>query len=96
MNPPDEEILYRREQDSMGTLEVPVAAYYGSQTQRAVDNFFSSGLKPPAAWIHALALIKYFAAQTNQQLGLLDAKPADAIVTAAREAMAGRWANNRL
>ncbi len=75
----------------MGTVKVPLTAYYGSQTQRAADNFFNSGLKPPAAWIHALALIKSCAARTNEQLGLLDAKLADAIITAAREVLAGRW-----
>ncbi len=91
MNPSDQERRYRQEQDSMGTVSVPIGAYYGSQTQRAADNFFNSGLKPPAAWIHALALIKYCAAHANEQLGLLDPKLADAIITAAREAMTGRW-----
>ncbi len=74
----------------MGTVRVPEDAYFGSQTQRAADNFFDSGLKPPAAWIHALALIKYYAAQINRELGVLAPEPADAIVVAAREVMAGR------
>jgi fumarate hydratase, class II len=91
MNPSEEEHAYRREEDSMGAVMVPARAHYGSQTQRAADNFFDSGLKPPVAWIHALASIKYFAAQTNEQLGLLDAERADAILTAAREVMEGRW-----
>jgi fumarate hydratase class II len=91
MNPSDQQRLYRQEQDSMGTVKVPMGAYYGSQTQRAVENFFNSGLKPPLAWIHALALIKYCAAHTNEALGLLDPKLANAIITAAGEAMAGRW-----
>jgi fumarate hydratase, class II len=91
MNPSQEESAYRWEEDSMGPVKVPREAYYGSQTQRAVDNFFNSGLKPHAAWIHALAAIKYFAARTNEQLGILDAGLADAVMTAAREAMAGRW-----
>ena len=91
MNPSDQQRLYRQEQDSMGTVKVPMGAYYGSQTQRAVENFFNSGLKPPFAWIHALALIKYCAAHTNEALGLLDPKLANAIITAAGEAMAGRW-----
>mgnify|MGYP006236033741 CR=1 FL=1 len=30
----------RTERDSMGIVEVPADAYYGAQTQRAVDNFF--------------------------------------------------------
>jgi fumarate hydratase class II len=91
MNPSQEEGAYRQEEDSMGPVKVPKEAYYGSQTQRAADNFFNSGMKPHVAWIHALAAIKYFAARTNEQLGILDAGLADAVMTAAREAMAGRW-----
>jgi fumarate hydratase class II len=91
MNPSEEERAYRREEDSMGSVRVPAEAHYGSQTQRAADNFFSSGLKPPTAWIYALASIKYFAARTNEELGLLNTERADAIMTAAREVMDGRW-----
>jgi fumarate hydratase, class II len=81
---------YREEQDSMGTVRVPAEAYYGSQTQRAVDNFMHSGLKPPMALVHALGLIKRCAAQTNKELGLLESRVADAIIAAAEEVMAGR------
>jgi fumarate hydratase class II len=59
---------YRKEQDSMGTVQVPVDAYYGSQTQRAVDNFPISDLKFQAAFIHALALVKHGAAQVNHKM----------------------------
>ena len=30
---------YRTERDSMGEVRVPADAYYGAQTQRAVENF---------------------------------------------------------
>ncbi len=82
---------FRQEEDSMGVVRVPEDAHYGSQTQRAVDNFFNSGLKPPLALIHALALIKRFAAQTNAALLLLDKDLAQAIATAAQEVVDGRW-----
>lgn len=82
---------FREEKDSMGTVRVPDDAYYGSQTQRAVDNFMQSGLKPPLAFIHALALIKQCAAQVNQGLGLLTGPVAQAIATAAEEVRAGRF-----
>ena len=81
---------YREERDSMGTVRVPADAHYGSQTQRAVDNFAHSGLKPPIAFLRALALVKRSAAQANTQLGLLESNIADAIVTAADEVIAGR------
>ncbi len=75
----------------MGEVRVPKDAHYGSQTQRAVDNFFNSGLKPPAGLIHALAMIKRFAAQINRSLDLLPPDIADAITQAADEVMDGRW-----
>jgi fumarate hydratase, class II len=82
---------FRQEQDSMGAVRVPKDAHYGSQTQRAVDNFFHSGLKPPDTLIHALALIKLFAAQANEALSLLEGELAQAIAAAAQEVVDGRW-----
>jgi fumarate hydratase class II len=82
---------FRWESDSMGPVRVPAKALYGSQTQRAVDNFFDSGLKPPLTMIHALALIKRMAARTNRELELLDGPRASAIETAAQEVLEGRW-----
>lgn len=82
---------YREEKDSMGTVKVPADAYYGSQTQRAVDNFPISGLTFPPVFIHSLALIKKCAAQVNSGLGLLDQKLAGAISQAAREVMDGSY-----
>jgi len=73
----------------MGELPVPAAAYYGAQTQRAVLNFPISGLVMPLGLIHAHARIKAAAARVNQDLGLLDARIADAIVAAADEVAAG-------
>ncbi|MBT8366151.1 MAG: class II fumarate hydratase, partial [Deltaproteobacteria bacterium] len=82
---------YRDEKDSMGTVRVPENAYYGSQTQRAVDNFPISGLRLPSVFIHALALVKKCAARVNDTLGLLDAELAPVIADAAQEVMDGRF-----
>ena len=81
---------YREEKDSMGTVQVPAGAYYGSQTQRAVDNFPISGFRFHSAFIQALALVKSCAAQVNQKLNLLDSDLADAIVRASQEVMQGK------
>jgi fumarate hydratase class II len=81
---------YREEKDSMGTVNVPEDAYYGSQTQRAADNFPISGMTLPAEFIQSLALVKRCAAQVNFELGLLDSKLADAISEAAREIVDGK------
>ena len=58
----------------MGQVEVPRRALYGAQTQRAVENFPISGQGMPADFIRALALVKWAAAESNSQLGLLPKK----------------------
>ncbi|CAL1241281.1 class II fumarate hydratase [Candidatus Methylocalor cossyra] len=84
---------YRIETDSMGSLEVPAEALYGAQTQRAVDNFKVSGLRLPARFIRAAALLKQCAAQVNTELGLLDPELGAAIQGAAREVAGGGHAD---
>ena len=81
---------YRIEKDSMGEVKVPKSAYYGAQTQRAVENFPISGTGFPPSFIRALAIIKHSAASVNEDLGLLNPKIADAIRRAASEVMEGR------
>ena len=82
---------FREAKDSMGTVRVPVDAYFGPQTQRAVENFPISGLILPAAFMHALALIKQYAARVNAELGLLNADVSKAIIKAAQEVMDGKF-----
>jgi fumarate hydratase class II len=81
---------HRIEKDSMGEVRVPADAYYGAQTQRAVENFPVSGLRVSRRLIQALGLIKGAAAETNRELGELEAEKADAIVRAAAEVRDGR------
>ena len=80
----------RIERDSMGELEVPAKALYGAQTQRAINNFPVSGTPMPVAFVHAVARIKLAAARSNHQLGLLDAKRAQAIEKAAQAVIDGQ------
>src|SRR5260221_4232911 len=80
----------RMERDSMGEMEVPVDAYYGASTRRAVLNFPISGQPFPRRFIRALGLIKKAAAETNLELGLLTQKKARAIVKAAQEVVDGK------
>lgn len=81
----------RVERDSLGEVHLPADALYGAQTQRAVDNFPISGLKPWRAFIWAMATIKRAAAEVNRDLGLLDAQRADVILRAAQELVEGQW-----
>jgi len=75
--------ITRIEQDSMGTLEVPEAALYAAQTQRAVNNFPVSGQTMPKAFIRALILAKYAAAEANAKLGFIPKEMGEAICKAA-------------
>ena len=81
----------RVERDPLGELSVPDDAYYGVQTQRAVENFPISGLKAPASLVTATVLTKQACARANASLDRLDRAIADAIVKAADEILAGKW-----
>jgi len=81
---------HRIEKDSLGEVSVPSQAYYGAQTQRAVDNFPISGIGFNRGFIHALGLIKRSAAQANMDLNLLDKERGAAIVATANEVMEGK------
>ena len=81
----------RKEKDSLGFVEVPATAYYGAQTARAVENYPISGLRAYPQLISALGMVKRAAAEANKDLGLVDAKRADAIVQAAQEVVDGKW-----
>ena len=82
---------YREEKDTMGVMRVPENAYYGAQTQRAVENFAIGDIKMPIDFIYALALIKRCAAEVNRKLGLLDSRLSDAVASAAGEVLEGRF-----
>ncbi|MFU0966807.1 class II fumarate hydratase [Kluyvera ascorbata] len=77
----------RRESDSMGPIEVPADKLWGAQTQRSLEHFRISTEKMPLLLIHALALTKRAAAKVNQDLGLLKADKAGAIIAAADEVL---------
>ena len=81
----------RVERDSMGELAVPADAYYGASTERARQNFPISNLRLPRRFIRALAQIKGAAALVNTELGLLEARLANAIQQAAEEVEGGRF-----
>ena len=81
---------YRKERDYLGDIEVPFDAYWGVQTQRAVDNFPISGVRPYKEFITSLVLIKRAAAEANAKAGLLDKKKAGAIIDASDEIVSGK------
>jgi len=80
---------FRVERDSLGEMQVPADAYWGAQTQRAVENFPISGITFGRRFVRALGVVKKAAAQANRDLGHLDDEVAEAIVGAADEVIAG-------
>ncbi len=80
---------FRTESDSLGQVLVPQDAYFGAQTQRAVDNFPISTRRFPRGFIRAMGLLKYCAAQVNRDAGRLPLELADAILAAAQEVIDG-------
>ena len=81
----------RIEKDSIGPKEIPAHVYYGVQTARAVENYPISGMRAHASLIRAIGMIKRASAEANKELGLIDAKVADAIIAAAQEVIDGKW-----
>jgi fumarate hydratase class II len=80
---------FRTERDSLGEMQVPADAYWGAQTQRAVENFPISGITFGRRFVRALGIVKKSAAQANRDLGLIEEDVAEAIVEAAEEVIDG-------
>ena len=83
----------RVETDSMGSMALPADALYGIHTARALDNFSISGIASSTypEFVDALVAVKQAAALANQELGILDQRRAEAIVSACEEIRSGRF-----
>ncbi|MHB1150728.1 MAG: class II fumarate hydratase [Eubacteriales bacterium] len=82
---------YRLENDTLGNIMIPASAYYGPQTQRAVENFQISGIRLPRPFIKAQGIIKACAAAVNVELGSISSEIGKAIITASEEVIDGKW-----
>ena len=84
---------FRVESDLLGELQVPYDAYYGVQTQRALNNYQISTTKMLhyPEYIISIAYVKMAAAEANAELGVLDRTIADAIVKACQEIVDGKF-----
>jgi fumarate hydratase class II len=80
----------RTETDSFGPIDVPADRYWGAQTERSRQNFRIGQDRMPIGIVHALGIVKLAAVETNRELGLIDARRANAITRAAREVIEGR------
>ncbi len=84
---------FRVETDLLGEKKVPVDAYYGIQTARAIDNFQISGMTIShyPALLRSMALVKAAAAKANVDVGKMDATTRDAILKACEAIADGRF-----
>jgi fumarate hydratase, class II len=80
----------RTETDTFGPIEVPADRLWGAQTQRSLQNFRIGGEPMPLPLVRALGVIKRAAAEANRELGVLEPRVADAIVSAAQEVVDGQ------
>ena len=83
----------RIEIDSLGEKKVPMTAYYGIQTLRAIENFPVSGIKTHSALVRAYMQLKKAAAVANMEVGRLNPNIGHAIITACDEVLSGKFAD---
>ena len=80
----------RTETDTFGPIEVAADRYWGAQAQRSLGNFKIGWEKQPLPVVRALGIVKRAAAETNMELGNLDAAIGKAVVQAAQEVIEGK------
>lgn len=81
---------FRKEKDSIGYIDVPADKYWAAQTQRSLENFKIGGHLMPKEVIQAFAILKKAAAQTNTELGVLDADKSALIGQVCDEILEGK------
>jgi fumarate hydratase class II len=81
---------YRIEKDSLGEVRVPRNAYWGAQTQRAIENFPVSGIRFPRVFIRSLGSIKLACAKVNEEKGALEGRLAGVIGKVCGEVIEGK------
>jgi fumarate hydratase class II len=81
---------FRSETDTFGAIEVPADRYWGAQAQRSLGNFKIGWEKQPKPIVRALGIVKRAAAETNMELGRLDAAIGKPVAAAAQEVIDGR------
>lgn len=92
----ENEKKFRVESDLLGELQVPAEAYYGVQTQRAINNYKISGkhMCDYPEYVKAIAYVKLAAAEANHELGQLPDDVVDAMCRACREIIDGKFHEN--
>lgn len=82
---------YRIERDSLGDVRIPIEAYYGAFTSRAIQQYHVTGLKPHTNLIIAFVMIKRSAAIANMKAGAIDQRRGNAITKACDRIISGKY-----
>lgn len=85
---------YREEWDSIGSRMIPSDAYYGVQSLRGAENFHITGRRMHPKFIEAIVELKKAAAITNRDVGVYEARIANAIISACDEILDGKLLDN--
>ncbi len=87
---------FRVESDLLGELKVPAEAYYGVQTQRAINNYHISALHmyDVPEFVNAIAYVKMAAMQANNKLGVINDEISNAVTQACKEILDGKLHDN--
>lgn len=83
----------RTEKDLLGEKQIPMDAYYGVQTARALENFQVSGVKTNfyPDYVRAYAMVKLAAARANTAVGRMKQNKLDMIEKACQAVIDGKY-----
>src|SRR5262249_7936540 len=83
----------RTEKDLLGEKPIPVGAYYGVQTARALENFQISGIdiNHYPGFVEAWAIVKLAAARANTDVGAMKPTTLQAIEKACQAVLDGKY-----
>lgn len=81
---------FRYDQDSLGKVKVPIDAYYGPFTARAICQYAVTGQPAHDTLREAFVMIKRAAAEANAKIGVLDHRRADSIIKACDAILDGK------
>ncbi len=85
---------FRKETDSMGTINVDDDKYWGASTERSKKYFDIGKILVSKTLINAISIIKLAAAHVHRKDKQIDAKICSAIVTASKEIISGKLDGN--
>ncbi len=85
---------FRVDRDSLGDVKVPIDAYYGAFTSRAMKQYQILHVPPHIYLIKSFIMVKKACAMANKQLNVIDENIADAIIKSCDDILDGKLIDN--